>query len=227
MLEFLGTGAAFNIDRGNTSAFFKIGSCLYLFDCGEKICDKILDLGLLSGAARVYVFITHLHSDHVGSLEPLLYYTHYFTDIDLRIYYPDADKLHLLLQLMGISFDFRIFSDFSDVENIRIECVAQEHISGSYGYFVYTEDERFFYSGDTSVVNVRALDELKRGEIDHIYHEVTIATNSMIHTHISDLEKMIPRDMRNRVILMHIANKETEKAIEDAGFIIADEIGKA
>ena len=77
MLKFLGVGAAYNYRFNNNSAYFIDNKTLYLFDCGEKICDRILKLGLLENVDNVFCFITHLHSDHVGSLEPLMYYLHY------------------------------------------------------------------------------------------------------------------------------------------------------
>lgn len=224
MLTFLGTGAAYNYLRNNTSAFFVRGDALFLFDCGEKICDRMLELGILSGVERVNVFVTHFHSDHVGSLEPLIYYIHYFTDKSLRIFYPDAARLRLLLELMGINFDIEICGEFQDVDGVRVECVPQVHIEGSYGYFVYCADGSFFYSGDTSEVNKRAVGELKSGKIALMYHEVTVSPYSMIHTHLSLLEEAVPAELRSRVVLMHLADERTEELGAQAGFTVANEI---
>lgn len=224
MLSFLGTGAAYNFLSNNNSAYFIDDDTMFLFDCGEKICDKILSLDLLSSINKINVFITHLHSDHVGSLEPLLYYIHFFTNKTLSIYYPEKENLHLLLKLMGINFDFEVFSEFEENNYIKIESTPQQHIEGCYGYFVYSKNRKFFYSGDCSTVNKRAVKELKTGAIDRIYHEVTISLNSMIHTHLSALESEIPVDLRHKVTLMHIANEATKNAGLLAGFNVAEEV---
>ena len=101
--------------------------------------------------------------------------------------------------------------------------MRQKHIFGSFGYFVYSKQCNFFYSGDTSVVNKRAVDELKNGKIDAVYHEVTIKT-SKIHTHISKLEKCFPNKFRKKVHLMHLANSKTISTAKKLGFNICTEI---
>ena len=223
MLKFLGVGAAYNYQKNNNCAYFIIDKKLYLLDCGEKICDKLLKEKLLDGIDEVFCLITHLHSDHVGSLEPLLYYIHYFTDKKIYIFYPKKNRLKKLLKLMGITFKFEVFSNFNLIKDIRVEPVVQKHIYGSYGFFIYTDKENIFYSGDTSVLNERAVDELKSGKICKIYHEVTISQKSMIHTHISVLENAFPKEIRNKVYLMHIANKKTEETAKELGFMICEE----
>jgi ribonuclease BN (tRNA processing enzyme) len=223
MLKFLGVGAAFNIKENNTSAYFIKDKTLYLFDCGEKICDKIIKNNLLEKVDNIYCFITHLHSDHIGSLEALMYYVNDISDQKIYVFYPQKNKLKTLLKLMGVSFDFEIIDDFSKVKSIKIEPVVQKHIPGSYGYFVYTSGFNFFYSGDTCKVNKRAVQELKCGKIDVIYHEFTISLKAKIHTHLSLLTKAIPVDLRNKVYLMHYINKQTKNEGKKAGFCICEE----
>ena len=124
---------------------------------------------------------------------------------------------------MGLDFDFEILNDFSLITNFKIEPIKQKHITGSYGYFVYGKDKSFFYSGDTCVVSKRAIMELEQHKIDEIYHEVTISTNSRIHTHISKLEKLIPFQIRKKVFLMHFSNKNTIDTAKKLGFCVCVE----
>ena len=224
MLKFLGVGAAYNYKFNNNCAYFIENDTLYLFDCGEKICDKILKENLLNNIKKIYCFVTHLHSDHVGSLEPLMYYLHYIDQKEIEVFYPYPKKLKKLLVLMGLMFDFEIYDDFSKVNGIKIEAVRQKHIPGSFGYFVYSKQGNFFYSGDTCIVNKRAVNELKNGKIDTVYHEVTISKESIIHTHISKLEKAFPKEFRNKVYLMHLANAKTIASAKKLGFNICSEI---
>lgn len=222
-LKFLGVGAAYNASTNNNAAYFIAERTLFLFDCGEKITDRILDLGLLNEVDEVEVFITHLHSDHIGSLEPLLYYIHFFTKKSIHIYYPDAENLHELLVLMGIDFPFEIEKDFSKEKKISIVPVVQDHIPGSYGFFVEAYGTKFFYSGDTKRVEPKAVEALLKGELDAIYHEVTISEKARIHTHISQLMEVIPWEYRPKVVLMHLANEETIRKGEEENFSIAKE----
>ena len=56
-----------------------------------------------------------------------------------------------------------------------------------------------------------------------MYHEVTVSTNAMIHTHISVLEENFNQEERKKIILMHLANQETIDQGLKAGFQIAKE----
>ena len=222
-LKFLGVGAAFNYQTSNNCAYFKVDKTLFLFDMGEKICDKILAMKLLDDVDNIVVLVTHLHSDHIGSLEPFLYWNHFFSKKPVRVFYPIKGNLHKLLELTGLDFPFEIYNDYSLIKEVKVEPVEVKHIDGSYGYFVYAKDINFYYSGDTSVLLPRAVKELKEGKIGEMYHEVTVSTNAMIHTHISVLEENFNQEERKKIILMHLANQETIDQGLKAGFQIAKE----
>jgi len=71
-LIFLGRGAAFNAEEGNTSAYFIKDNTMFLFDCGESVFHSILNKKLLDGIEKINIFITHLHSDHYGSAHDVI-----------------------------------------------------------------------------------------------------------------------------------------------------------
>ena len=219
-LTFLGNGSAFNYDAYNTSAYFIFDNNLFLFDCGEGICNRLLKKNVLDNVNNIYIFITHLHSDHIGSLEALIYYNQKFLHKGFFIFYPKMSRLKRLLQLTGVDFPFEIYPIPNELCGFKIEAVSQKHIFGSYGYFFYG-DFSFFYSGDTSKVNVRSVKELKNGKIDKIYHEVTCSTSS-IHTHIDKLRKSFSPILRGKVCLMHFDNKELFKQCLLDGFDVAE-----
>ena len=100
-LKFLGVGAAFNYQTNNNCAYFKVNKTLYVFDMGEKICDKILAMKLLDDVNDIVLLVTHLHSDHIGSLEPFLYWNHFFSKKPVKVFYPLKENLHKLLELTG------------------------------------------------------------------------------------------------------------------------------
>ena len=74
-LSFLGKGAAFYPAFGNTNAFFEKDGDLFFLDFGESAFEKAVRLLDMASYRHVYVLITHLHADHVGSLASLLSYT--------------------------------------------------------------------------------------------------------------------------------------------------------
>lgn len=221
MLKFLGNGAAFNSNALNTSAYVIEDDVLILIDCGESICNRLLKLKLLEKVNKIYVFITHLHSDHIGSLEALIYYNEVFLKKDFQIFYPKKSRLKKLLTLTGVDFPFEIYDVPSSIGNFTVDCVPQKHIYGSYGYFFYGKNYSFFYSGDTSEVNSRAVAELEAGKIDRVYHEVTL-TGSKIHTHIGKLEKSFKPELRNKVYLMHFNDEETIEECKSKGYSVVE-----
>lgn len=219
MLHFLGDGSAFNVDSNNTSAYIKKGDAMILFDCGERICNVIIKAGILGGVKRLHLFITHTHSDHIGSLEGFIYYIHYFTDIELSVYYPHTSRLDKMMRMQGLEFEYATLPVPEEVEGYRVEAVRQKHMFGAYGFFFYSEGDSFFFSGDTSVISKRAKKELDEGKIDVIYHEVSFS-DSPIHTPIVHLEKAFPPEIRSKVYLMHFANDTCREMAAAKGFSV-------
>lgn len=221
MLRFLGDGSAFNVNADNTAAYFKTGEAMILFDCGERICNLIIRAGILADVKRVHLFITHTHSDHIGSLEGFIYYIRYFTDITLSVYYPHTTRLDKVLYVQGLERDYHTKPLPDSVEGYRVEAVKQKHMFGAYGYFFYGKNHSFFYSGDTSVVNSRAVRELQEGKIDVLYHEVSFSA-SPIHTPIALLEQAFSPAIRSRVYLMHFADEACRDESRRRGFSVVE-----
>lgn len=219
-LIFLGNGSAFNCDAHNTAAYTVCEDALILFDCGEGICNRLIKRRAFDGIEKIYVFITHLHSDHIGSLEALIYYNEKFLHKEFKIFYPRTARLKKLLILTGVDFPFEIYPVPENLSGYRIECVPQKHIPWSYGYFFYGKFS-FFYSGDTCKVNGRAVKELNEGKIDRVYHEVT-CSSSPIHTHIDRIKEAFPPETRNKVCLMHFDNENFKAACKEEGFLVAE-----
>lgn len=221
MLHFLGDGSAFNLYDDNTAAYMTVGDALILIDCGEQICNRIIRKGLLDGVSRVHLLITHTHSDHIGSLEGFIYYITYLTDKTLSVYYPHPSRLDKMMYMQGLEKSYHTLPVPETIEGFVIEAVKQKHMFGAYGYFFYSEDDSFFYSGDTSVISSRAVKELREGKIDRIYHKVSFSS-SPIHTPISDLEATFSPDERARVYLMHFANEDNRRESLSRGFSIVN-----
>ena len=219
ILNFLGRGSAFNYLEDNTCAYFNIGKHMYLFDCGEKIASKIIYLNLLDDIKQLTIFVTHLHSDHVGSLEPLLTYIKVFKpEIKVNCVFKQKDKLHSLLTNLSYGFDIDIYDSYSD-ENIDVTIIDQPHIGDCYGYIVYSEEANFFYSGDTSSVNNEALSLLEDGTLDFFYHEVSLK-QSKFHTGLDTLNELICKPLRSKVYLMHFEDERTMFACLEDGYNI-------
>ncbi len=219
MLKFLGKGGAFDTDFGNTSAFYKDDKKVILFDCGEDVFRKIVKTKLLENIKTLYLFITHTHSDHVGSLPTLIGYLNVVLNkkVKLKIVYPEPERLGNLLELMNVKKNqISIYTCGEIIKEIPCFELQQQHVDGSYGYIIKLNNKTIYYSGDTSVINTQALNMLQIGEIDYFYHEVSLFKNTY-HTSVDELNRTISKEYRENVYCMHL-DKETESKIKQLGF---------
>ena len=222
-LKFLGNGSAFNYDLDNTSAYFKYDNTFYIFDCGEKIASKIVKYIDFSKENDVVICITHMHGDHIGSLEALLVYLTIINPVhSVTILCPNKSKMISFLKLTDYNYGLvKIIEDkiYKD-KNVTIESAESKHISDSRSYFVYSPLEKFFYSGDTCLLNQKAKEMLFADKLDTIYHEVS-DKNSDFHIGLDTICKEIPFEYRNKVFLMHFDSDLLINKCINEGFSIS------
>lgn len=73
----LGHGGAFSpLSIGNTSFLVDHGTRRILVDCGTTVPESLAEIGVDPGSIT-HCLITHLHQDHCGGLERLLYHRYY------------------------------------------------------------------------------------------------------------------------------------------------------
>lgn len=101
-LTFLGRGSCYNVAKeGSTSAFYRIGVSLLLIDCGETtFSDLLKHKDILIGVETISILITHMHSDHIGSLPSLIYYATFVLKAKVFILSADNDRIYNALNAM-------------------------------------------------------------------------------------------------------------------------------
>lgn len=226
-LIFLGRGSAFNTCEGNNSAYFIDNNELFLIDCGESVFERIIERKLLDGVSCVNVFITHTHSDHIGSIGSLIMYCYYVLKIGVNIIV-SRDSLYNddivdLARIFGCTSDmYRIVyvEDYSNKYTLfnSVKYVKTNHVLqiSSYGILFNTDNGIVYYSGDTSDLD-NIIDLINSGVvIDKIYVDTTssdVANN--VHVYIGNLYELIPIDLRDKVYCMHVNDKKCcDMAIE-------------
>lgn len=84
---------------------------MILIDCGETIARKIIKENILEGIDELYNLISHTHSDHIGSLGTLLFYSTYNKGIKNNIVLPNnkeyINNLKAYLKLVDISSEVK------------------------------------------------------------------------------------------------------------------------
>lgn len=237
MLKFIGNGSAFNTSRGNTSAYMTMGSELIIIDCGEDVFSRLRRLDVLEKASRVHVFITHLHSDHVGSLSSLIYYLYYkvygMDRSRICVYYPDS-KIVDFLNLLGTNENFythyinkwdELYIEGKEMltEYMFYETPHDTNLAASYYItFDIKKTGSFLYSGDTAQCLVDS-DSIQR--YDRIYQEVTFNPHVPVHTQYSQLlenTRDFTESQKKKIYLMHLEEEADESRIIADGFNIAN-----
>lgn len=231
-LKFLSRGSAFNVKEGNTSAYIKQDDMLLLIDCGESIFQRILEKNLLDDVKEVNVLITHLHSDHCGSLSSLIMYCFYCKGIKPNVYFKDILNISNLLELTGAKQGI-LWSELSlkYMEDKHNLCIVPSKVShtkefNSYGYHI--EDikttETILYSGDTDGIDDIFLnyDYLKWKNIK-VYHDTCLADyEGNVHTSLRKLCDLVPKGYRNIFYCMHLDCDELIEKAKNEGFNVVE-----
>ena len=228
-LKFLGRGSGYNIKEGNTSAYMIKNETLLLIDCGESVFKTIVEKNLVDGIKNVYLLITHMHSDHIGSLGSFIGFCYWKYKIVTRIYFYEGDKIRKFLELLGLIENESYI--ISDNKNKRINDLELEFLPSltkhsktvnTYSYTLkFDEGNDIFYSGDTCEINFEVVQFLKNGNI--IYHDTCLndfSGNS--HTSLRVLSEIIPKQYRKQVYCMHIDGDDIVEKSKKEGFNVVD-----
>lgn len=244
MLNFLGSGGAFNMERGSTSAYFEMAGELFLFDVGDGIFERIIKQEILKDKTRINIFITHLHADHAGGLGTLiayLYFKVFNQDMsNICVYFP-SESIVEFLELQGVTRDwynlfvnrwdelflpgFRKQPEYIFEEASHTKALDYKGQTNSYSIEFGVEDNfRFYYSGDT---NTFAEKLQNINNYDYIYHEVTMVPGVEVHLSYEQLLKAtenFSQEEKSKIYLMHLDEEfDEERAIKD-GFQVVHNI---
>jgi len=235
-LTFLGRGAGFFPAENSTSSFFFDNGELFLIDSGETTFKTILDKKLFDSASAFNIFITHTHSDHVGSLGSLLLYasvakkfrTNIISDENMAF----APQISALLKIYGVTermyqfvsssaFDNR-YSQFNKVRYIKtFHCDELETCA----IIFETGGGLVFYSGDMKD-SAPLLEIVKSGKkIDKIYIDSYNGPNpNPYHLMLKEIYDIVPPELRPRIYCMHFNSSQCMQDALALGFNIVENI---
>jgi ribonuclease BN (tRNA processing enzyme) len=226
---FIGTASAFYDMDDNFQSNLLIQSPnkkKLLIDCGgdaRRALRKMdLDHTSIDG-----VFITHLHSDHVGGLEWLAFKRFFSTSSTLpNLYCPKnlivplwenslKGGLSSLEQKTSLSTYFNVITCTENTsfkwEGLTLTPILSYHAPNendmmpAYSLIIETPKNTIFYTSDSQFTPAYHQEIFKKSDI--IFHDCeTSSIKSGVHAHYDEL-KTLPDDIKSKIRLFHYQHK--------------------
>ncbi len=237
MLKFIGTGSAFNAELGNTSAYIKNDKTVFVFDCGETAFARMKQIKLFEDVENVYVFITHTHSDHIGSLGSLIHYLNLCKGVIANIIVSTDEEaannqmkvIKNLLQTFGCgeeAYEFTYVDMLEDVlpnlKEVKMTEVKHSDNLKSYAIELYFNDRTIYFVGDNHDKTYLKHIAKKLKENDVVYTDCTnLVYKNSPHISIGELCEIFDEKQRKQVYTMHFNSNDCVQDAKNAGFMVA------
>ena len=201
MLKFLGRGSGFS--KSNNSAYIEYAGSLILIDCGVTVFNEVRKNLDLSKYNSIYVIITHLHSDHAGSLGQLIMYLGY--ELSKKpIIVSECENIQNFLNIIGIDRNLYRFNP-NAISGLSFIKTHHTDLLDAYGFVFEYEGKKIVYTGDTSTLipfrkAIKGANELY----------VDVSKKGIVHLQIDDvlLKLLQIQDKGTKVYLMHLDDEE-------------------
>lgn len=226
-LAFLGSGAAFSVERYNGAV---VVDGRLLLDAGAPLLPHMHRLGIDPGAIEV-LFLTHFHGDHILGLPTFMLYRGFRTTGSLAVLGPPGveGRLERLFDLAwgdswpeyreAIGLTYHDAASSGEVAGVRYEAVKLDHGEmDCRGYRIHLDGRVLAYAGDSAATP--PLDELVRGA-DVAITEATSPAETQVHTSWDQAQALAARHPGTRFLFNHVFAGTTPGAVEDLAVIDA------
>lgn len=227
-LKFFGNGSGFT--DSHTNAYFIKGKSLVLIDLSMLNLYKVLALNP-EKYSKVFIFVTHMHDDHVSGIGMFLQHMYYRFQKTVFIVAPFevCSALQTEFTLKGLDSNCFVFKEPNKIKSLGIEAVAIKtkhapELEGQcFGYIFYIDGKKIVYSGDTN--NLNDFLSFIKGKNIEFYLDVSVEYGR-VHILFDDVkEKLEELAKDNEVFLMHIDNMEKMKQLLEGTDIQIAKIG--
>jgi len=232
-LKFLGRGSAFNYKEGNTSSYFIENNKLFLIDCGSTIFRRIMNMNLLENIEKINIFITHTHTDHIGSLGTLIEYAYFNMNKKVNLILEEnlknINSIKEILNYCGVTremynvtytkYIIGMYETFNKVSYIE---TRHTDTLNAYSLIFLTNNGVVFYSGDTNNATYLEYLLMTGTNFERIYIETTLNESSPVHLPLSKLSSLVPEELKSKVFCMHLESQECIEKVIENGFNVVE-----
>jgi mRNA degradation ribonuclease J1/J2 len=210
-ITFYGTGGAFNNQYGNNAALLEFDGTNLLLDCGHTVPRYIEHKRKISDVNNI--FITHMHGDHVGGLEELMFRNRYINNGKKPNLFIPSDILDVLRTYLSCTtrltnegecnledyFNVYSVNNTFRIKNEVFQIGKTRHILNAPAYMLVGNG--FIYTGDSRLPDWTTFNLNK---INYIFHDTSLHKYNDDDPHAS-LEDMIKlqEDIRKKIYSMH------------------------
>lgn len=220
LLEFIGKGSAFNAELVNNSAFFKDDENkeFYLIDCGNTVFNELVKTEILEKYKEYNfnVIITHIHSDHIGSLGTLIEYLFYNYNKKVNIISPITTNVNHFVNILNLdekAYDFielkqeDLYVYSYKLNNTKIRFIKTEHVPtlNCYSLLIEVNNDKIYYTSDSVETLSKHLNKIKNEEISDIFIDVSFKEENPVHLTFNKLKEDVKNlNKKNlKINLMH------------------------